>query len=696
MLEKIRSTTRSFYFPFLSIPLALLALTILSYGLRALSLGFYWDDWVYQWVFRRFGPAGIVTAFTGDRPFLSFIYTLSLSLFGSSTQGWQIFGLLARWLCGVGLWLALAQAWPRHADKAAWAAFLFTVYPGFTQQWIAVIYAQAFFLFAAVFFSIAITVWLARRRESLPRLWIAGGTLLALGLSAFTMFSTEYFFGLELLRPVLLWFALRNGVSEGSWQKRSLKRAERAALWWAPYLALMVVFVFWRIVVHPFTGYHLTTMQGLENTPVSTLKNLSLTILQDLVVSSFAAWGQPLQALSGFLERNLVNGLRLLVVIILTGLAAFFYFWKLRSRAGGAKAEEPEPQENWGLEAAATGVIALLVAGWPTWITGLPMRMGFPQDRYSLALSVGVSILFASLIDLIARDLPRKVAVLAVLLGLAAGFHFDKALSYGQDWDTLQNFFWQLTWRAPSVQPDTLFASDSMPFLYSEDDSLTAPLNWTYDPNNHSEQMRYMLYDMLVRVHSMPPLQLDQPVEHGFRAANFSGSTSRMLVFYYAPPGCVRVLDPVYDAELTRMPDRILKALPLSNPGALIADIAPAATPPTEIFGSEPKRRWCYFFEKAELARQVGDWQTIYQLGKQSINKGFRPADPTEYLVFIEGYARAGMLGDALQLTQSTYDEAPASRAAICSIWRRAFQADPGIPDNYRQRMKNSYRCEIP
>ena len=105
--------------------IALLILVFLSYGLRVFSLGFYWDDWPYLWFFERLGPSGIVQAFTGDRPFLSFIYIICLSIFGHSIIGWQIFGLLARWLCSLGLWWALKLTWPGQTDKAAWAAFLF-------------------------------------------------------------------------------------------------------------------------------------------------------------------------------------------------------------------------------------------------------------------------------------------------------------------------------------------------------------------------------------------------------------------------------------------------------------------------------------------------------------------------------------------------------------------------------------------
>lgn len=696
MLSKMRSLPRSFFFPSWSIPIALLALTLLSYGLRALPLGFFWDDWPYLWFFHRLGPQGIVDAFTGDRPFLSFIYILSLSTLGNSGVNWQIFALLARWLCGAALWWALAVTWPRHAGKAGWAAALFIVYPGFTQQWIALIYGQAFFLFALVFLSIGITVWLARRRADLRTGWIAALTLLALALSAFTMFSTEYFYGVELLRPILLWVVFTN---ESAGRASLLRRARQTLWWWAPFLALMILFAVWRGLLHPFTGYGLTTLEAAQSSPLTTLWNLALTIVEDVVVSTAAAWGQPLQTFSGFLENNLSNGLRLLFLAVLTAAALAWYFTRLRA-AEPAQGEPPDAPtaagDRWALQAVIVGLLALLASGWPIWLSGLQMRMGFPLDRYALAMSVGVSILLAGLVDWFGKNLARKAAVIGIAVGLAVGFHFDTALSYEMDWKYARDFFWQISWRAPSVAEDTLFASVDMPFRYFEDDSLTAPLNWTYDSNGSTRAMDYLLYDLEVRNKSMPPLKAGLPIERDFRATEFNGSTDQVVLFYYAPPGCVRVLDPEYDADLYRLPDRLIRALPLSNPRALIQDHNPAAAPPADIFGDEPRHRWCYYYEKAELARQNGDWQAIVALSGQSIRTGFRPEDPVEYLPFIEGYARARFFDDAFELTRSTESLDPSLRPALCGIWERAFADHPDVPEAILDQLHTSYQCSTP
>jgi len=237
-------------------------------------------------------------------------------------------------------------------------------------------------------------------------------------------------------------------------------------------------------------------------------------------------WGQTLQ-LGNLFETGAWAGLRLLGLMILTGLLVSQFLCRLKIHAvqignvddtpssdratqdtAGFQRTDQNGLNRWSVQAILVGLFAVLAAGWPFWITQLPLRMGFPQDRFSLPLAMGVCLLLAGLIDALGKDLPRKAIILGMIIALATGFHFDASESYREDWNMARDFFWQLTWRAPSVAPDTLFISTDLPFQYYEDDSLTAPLNWTFDPDGHSTQMKYMLYDLNVRYHNLPSLRL--------------------------------------------------------------------------------------------------------------------------------------------------------------------------------------------
>lgn len=129
-----------------TIPLAFLLICLAAYGLLVPWLGFFWDDWPYTWFARTLGPGGLIKALINDRVFLAGIYAVSTTIFGQFPIVWQIFAILTRWLSVLAVWWALRQAWPRQTRQVTWVAILFAVYPGFLQQWISVVYSQAYLL----------------------------------------------------------------------------------------------------------------------------------------------------------------------------------------------------------------------------------------------------------------------------------------------------------------------------------------------------------------------------------------------------------------------------------------------------------------------------------------------------------------------------------------------------------------------
>jgi hypothetical protein len=74
------------------------------------------------------------------------------------------------------------------------------------------------------------------------------------------------------------------------------------------------------------------------------------------------------------------------------------------------------------------------------------------------------------------------ICCLALLIGLAAGRQFLWSTDYLRDWQAQKNLFWQMTWRAPGLKPDTLVLMNEELSFYA-DNSLSAPLNWIYAPD---------------------------------------------------------------------------------------------------------------------------------------------------------------------------------------------------------------------
>ena len=162
-----------------------------------------------------------------------------------------------------------------------------------------------------------------------------------------------------------------------------------------------------------------------------------------------------------------------------------------------------------------------------------------------------------------------------------------------------------MSWRIPDLDKGTTILTNDFPTPYNSDNSLTAPLNWIYAPEHQSTQMPYMLYFLSVRLGlGLPSLEGGSPILQTYRATTFEGSTSKILVLIYEPPGCLHVLDRILDDSLTGVPDGISAAIPLSDLSLISVFSEISRQPPAHVFGEEPKHGWCFFYEKADLARQ--------------------------------------------------------------------------------------------
>ncbi|HEY6074200.1 MAG TPA: hypothetical protein VIV15_12630, partial [Anaerolineales bacterium] len=90
------------------------------------------------------------------------------------------------------------------------------------------------------------------------------------------------------------------------------------------------------------------------------------------------------------------------------------------------------------------------------------------------------------------------------------------------------------------------------------------------------------------------------------------------------------------------------------------------------VYGPEPAYGWCYYFEKADLARQQGDWTQVASLGDHAFSLGDHPNDPSERFVFIEGYAHTGDWKKAVNYSLDSHRVSPKYvDPMLCLLWHR-------------------------
>jgi hypothetical protein len=616
-----------------------LSLTFLAYGLFFWRLGFYWDDQPISWIRYQLGTEATTRYFSDSRPVWALLYQITGFILPQNPAVWQLFGMFWRWACVYAFWLVMTGLFPRRRDLSFLLSLLFLLYPGFNQQWVSYVYSHFFI----VLFFLLIS-W---------HLMLRGRTILAMVFSALNLLMFEYFFLLEFMRPLLLLMSLRE--EQMTLRQRFIKVFKS----WIPYIGVIALALLYRSLVysHPGFGYSLT--EEVARAPLETISQLIQQVFSSLWAAAVGAWMLAFQ-----FPNPAVNGLRTSVLYVFVVLAVGGLV--LLKRSGDEVTGTTKKQDALWL--IGLGGVMLLVGGVPYWVTNLPVTLGFPANRALLSFMFGACFFLSGCSTSTgARQIFRGCLIVA----LSAGRQFLWSVDYLRDWSSQKNLFWQMTWRAPAIQPGTIVLMNEE-LEFNADNSISAPLNWIYAPETRTRQVGYVLLYPTNRLgKSLPALEPGLPVRYDFLAASFEGNTSQALVFYYDPPACLRLLEPDLDPANRLIPDDSLMrdASTLSNAERIIAEqqaVMPA------IYGPEPEHGWCYYFQKADLARQMGDWEEVVKLGDAAFKLDDHPNDPVERFVFIEGYAHIGNWEKAIEYSKVSYR---VSREYVgpllCQLWKR-------------------------
>jgi hypothetical protein len=356
-------------------------------------------------------------------------------------------------------------------------------------------------------------------------------------------------------------------------------------------------------------------------------------------------------------------------------------------------------KRNWGLNQGENkstlmrdffliGSFLILCAVVPVIFSGRQLDLFDTYKSYGLHPIPGV-ILFISGLVLMLR--PKfRVWVVVLLLGVSVTTQVLNGYDWAKYWDYQRQMWWQLTWRAPDIKDDTLVMTYSTNgYNPQQDYEVWGPLNLIYRPDPSTapsiqaevlnsdttyDIMKKRVQDRLVR---------DIPLHLNF---------SNLLLMSISPlSSCLHVIDgslPVHPS---------LEALSTRQVGeySQIDRIIPsgeAPVPPVSIFGSEPAHDWCYYYQKASLARQKGDWQEIGRLYKQINELKLNTDDASEWIPFFEGLVNLGRYDDARTLFRRQIRGSTETRIWVCN----SLAQDPGYPVDfgYNYEMINQILCQ--
>ncbi|MBI1793542.1 MAG: hypothetical protein HYR70_05070 [Chloroflexi bacterium] len=666
MLKNLRNSITTFFDkPRLrlgTVPVLIVGIAFLALGLLTLNLGFFQDDWPHVYYFSRASFDGLRQFLLNDsRPLAFVVYDTLFALLGVKPLAWHLAIFVFRTLTVLAFWGVLNVIWDGFKKENAIAALLFLLYPVYLLQPLSVAYSLHWSMFLVYMLSVLFMLLSVRK----PRYFLLF-TILSIVLQVFQLLMIEYYFGLELLRGLLLWLVLRDEPIR--------LRLKRTLLHWLPYLFFDLLYVFYRASYSQLYGYErfgTMTFFTLIGQPLAFLSFYLRAAFQDLTEILFSSWYDTFNpSLFDFSTRS---GIFIWISVLLAIFGLWAYLRLLRGEEHTADGES-----RWARQMVQLGLAAILLGVLPGWVVGNTVFGSNPlwNDRFALASMFGAAMVWTGVIYLLVPNSRHRYLLLSILISLAVGINLRTQINYKRSWEKQLNFYWQLAWRAPSIQPHTLLTSDSEFLFFMGATPTVFAVNTLYPQSIPFPQLTYWVASGTDRMPSPEEFRAGVPLQLSARASNYEGVSTDSITINYQPEEgqCLWVLSPQYGNYPFLSPGT-LETLPVSSVNRISSVAQGGWIPSPEIFGREPKRSWCFYFEKADLAAQYANWEQVLSLWKEAQEKGLRPGHGVELFPFVRAYAMQNQWSDAVQLTITSSKVSSRMNGAICNLWS-AMKAD--------------------
>jgi hypothetical protein len=659
-------------------PLAFLAIAILGFGLLANRLGFYQDDWPYIfYAFNKGIPSLAQELYYDSRPNAAWLYIGMFNLLGFNPMAWHIAAIVFRWLTATLLWYVLRRIWPANPKQATFAVLLFIVHPFFLIQ----PYAVNSILYWAGYLFFAASLWIMARNATEMK-YRTPLTVFAVLLEALHLFTSEYFVGMVMVRPFILYWILR--TPDQSFRQRIAKVISH----WVPYLAALGAYVIWRMFLYvpPPIGDRNTPkiLFALLREPLSTLAYLTRTALQDTVIITFTSWYRTLVP-ELFAFSSLFSWFVLLVTVIT--FAITFIFLK------GPK--EKEDNKNWLAQPLTLGLLLLLLGMLPIWVIGQDIvthKNQFAGSRFGIGSTLGAALIVAVIIDRLV-DNKMKVAVIAVCVALATSMHLTNEKDFAYSWEKQERLARELTWRAPQIKTGTAIVTDEEILGYMGSYSVSFSLITSYQPGD-IQSPPYWYFPFYYTNPNIREFLSGIPLEDSKLTMDFKGNSNQMILLAFNPElnRCLWILQP-QDTSLRFVSDD-MRQLSAGSDISLIRQ-GTASTLPESIYGKQNNQTWCYYFEKADLARQYSQWDEVVRLWKESQSVGELADNGFEYIPFIEGFGHLEDWEQVKLLTKSAKKITAGLEPSLCTALDRLTATAPASQqrDETIKNLKDDLKC---
>jgi hypothetical protein len=649
---------------------------LFAYGLLIPFLHYYIDDWYWVWTWNTFKHAGITEYFSTNRPAWGLIYHITLPILSISPILAQLFAFFTRLISTLLFLKLLYQLWPTNRKGNVFSALIFGLYPGFALQSIAITYSHIFLILSAFLLSLIFTTqWIQSKQKYF--------LFLSMVFSAINLIFLEYFFTLELIRFVVILILL-------SRQDNNLLRStKRSLIHYIPYITILIVTVAVRTTLLTqiqTNRYGITFFSNLKQEPFTTIVNLVYIIFTDIFTVLFGSW-QP--ALDKIAEIHTINKtiLASIVLCVLFIIIALFYFLFAKKSKGSKNFTQYK-------ELLFLGIMGIFFAGWPFWITDLEITPYYLLSRYTLSFILGVSLLYGLLYSLVEKN--KLISSLLIGFTMFTSMFYQMQIMNDFRIETMQNreLMWQMKWRIPDLEENTLVLTTDYPNEYYDVATLASELSTIYPKAPQKYNLPYfMLYSRNIQENYETGIQEDIPIKMNNVTAVFNGSTSQMIAIDYDPAKCVRILDPDLDGTDTNLHEHVQRAAQISNLSLIDLNFQSDGSE-MYYFNQEPVNSWCYYFEKADLAKQKKDWQEVIRLYEEALEQGYPFKSERERYPFIEAYAQLGQWDQAYELIEASDHNELAH--GLCMLAKRIETTTPDSEEksNFLTAVNGTLNCQ--
>ena len=659
--------------------LLILFTSLITYGLSIYKLGYYHDDWYLLWSGQARGVASIISLFSTDRPFMGVVYSLVYRLLGDSYVNWHWYALMWRAIGGLAFFWILRLIWPKEKYITTLMTVLFIVYPGFLSQPNANTKQNHLYGFGTALLSIALML---QAMKTNIRFWKITFFVLSILLTLNYLLIYEYMIGFEAIRLLLLGYVLfRNGV-------RNIRKLvwEIAKKIW-PYVVTTAGFLYWRIFVFESIR-QATNASRIVGNYFGNLRSMSIRLIFEtakdfLDVTLFAWFVQPYQLFSSARYSDMASALFMAILVI----ALVLLYTLLFKKWWGVGINEPEIPRLIK-EFVWIGALATIFAVFPVILSERQVDLYDSYKSYGLHPIGGVVMVVVGIVLMFQQQFRKPVLI--ALIGISISTQVLNADSWGQLWNVDREVWWQLTWRAPDIKDDTMVIV-YLPegFKFQQGYEVWGPVNLIYRPNPaespviQSEVLNDDTYYDILKGIVLSDYNRDFVLYRNFENV--------LLISLPSTTSCIHIIDgmlPVYSENEALLVQKVGEYSHLDR----IIPTGQAPVPPYSIFGAEPEHDWCFYYQKASLARQIGDWDEVYRIYNKANSQGLRPIDRVEWFPYFEALVNLGKYKDAQKLFNEMFDGNKKIRIPLCSF----LEKDPGYPPSfgYDYEMINKIFCE--